>query len=63
MPDCKASGYGVVTADGKYLKFDKAGDAKAVTLLEGTDKKDSIKVSVDGKVDGDNIVVSSLNLS
>ena len=63
MPNCKASGYGVVTADGKYLKFDKAGDAKAVTLLEGTDKKDSIKVSVDGKVDGDNIVVSSLNLS
>ena len=63
MPDCKASGYGLVTADGKYLKFDEAGDEKAVTLLEGTDKKDNIKVSVDGKVDGDNIVVSSLNLS
>ena len=25
MPDCKASGYGVVTADGKFLKFDASG--------------------------------------
>jgi len=63
MPNCKSSGFGVVTADGKYLKFDKAGDAKAVELLEGTDKKDNIKVSVDGKVDGDNIAVSGLSLS
>ncbi|MDA1316347.1 MAG: hypothetical protein O2968_23785 [Acidobacteria bacterium] len=63
MPDCKASGFGVVTADGKYLKFDSAGDEKAVKLLEGTDKKDSIKVSVDGKVDGSNITVKSLSLS
>ena len=25
MPKCKASGYGVVTADGKFLKFDEDG--------------------------------------
>jgi hypothetical protein len=63
MPNCKGSGFGVVTADGKFLKFDADGDSKAVKLLEGTDKKDSIKVSVDGKVDGDNIKVTKLSLS
>ena len=62
MADCKNSGFGVVTADGKFLKFDKAGDEKAVKLLEGTDKEDNIKVSVDGKVNGDNIAVKSLSL-
>jgi len=28
MPDCQKSGYGVFTADGRYLKFDAAGDEK-----------------------------------
>ena len=63
MPNCKASGYGVVTADGTFLKFNKSGDKKAVKLLEGTDKKDNIGISVDGKVDGDSIKVKSLKLS
>ncbi len=63
MPNCKASGYGVVTADGKYLKFDKGGDEQALKLLEGTDKKDNIKVNVNGKVDGNSITVKSVKLS
>jgi hypothetical protein len=62
MADCKDSGFGVVTADGKFLKFDSAGDEKAVKLLEGADKEDNINVSVDGKVNGDNIAVKSLSL-
>ena len=63
MADCKASGYGVVTAEGKFLKFDGKGDKLAVTALEGTDKEDNISVKVDGKVDGGNIAVASLNLT
>ena len=62
-PDCKKSGYGVVAMDGTFLKFDKAGHEKAVKLLEGTDKKDNIKISVEGKVDGNSIAVSGLSLS
>ena len=33
MPKCKASGYGVVTAAGKFLKFDEDGDRFAVKML------------------------------
>ena len=39
MADCKDSGFGVVTADGKFLKFDSAGDEKAVKLLEAPTRK------------------------
>ncbi len=63
MPDCKASGFGVVTADGKFLKFDASGDKKAITALEGTDKKDNVTVTVDGQVDGSSIAVSSLKIT
>jgi len=59
-PDCKNSGFGVVTLDGVFLKFDTEGDKKAVELLEGTD---NIKVRVDGEVDGKKIAVKSLTLS
>jgi hypothetical protein len=62
-PDCKNSGFGVVTLDGVFLKFDTEGDKKAVELLEGTDKTDNIKVRVDGEVDGKKIAVKSLTLS
>ena len=51
------------SAEGKFLKFDGKGDKLAVTALEGTDKKDNISVKVDGKVDGGNIAVASLNLT
>src|SRR6516162_5600546 len=41
MPDCQKSGYGVFTADGRYLKFDAAGDEKAAAALQKTTKKDN----------------------
>ena len=63
MDDCKASGFGVVTADGKFLKFDKKGDQQALKALEDTDKKDNITVKVDGKVSDGNLKVKSLSLT
>ena len=62
-PDCKKSGFGIVTLDGTFLKFDAEGDKKAVELLEGTDKTDNIRITVDGDVEGKKITVKSLNLS
>ena len=38
MPNCKDSGYGVVTADGKFLKFDKDGDRMAARMLDSRAK-------------------------
>lgn len=46
---CAGSGYGILTSDGKFLKFDKAGDEKATSLLKQTDKKDHLRVTVDGE--------------
>jgi hypothetical protein len=62
MDNCKASGFAVVTADGKVLKFDAKGNEMAVKALEGSSKEDNLTVKVDGKVTGDSIAVSSLNL-
>ena len=63
MDPCKASGYGVVTADGKFLKFDAEGDKQALKALESTAKDDNITVKVDGTVSGDNLKVKSLSLT
>ena len=63
MDGCKASGFGVVTADGKFLKLDAEGDKQAVKALEATDKNDNITVKVDGEVSGGNLKVKSLSLT
>ena len=62
MPDCVKSGYGVFTADGRFLKFDAAGNQKAEKALTASKQKDNIKVKVSGAVDGDTIQVASLKL-
>ena len=63
MPKCKGSGYGVVTEEGKFLKFDKDGDRMAAETLGFTDSKDNIKVTVDGEVNGSSITVVAIQLS
>jgi hypothetical protein len=63
MDNCKASGFAVVTPDGKVIKFDAKGNEMAVKALEATSKKDNLTIKVDGKVSGDSIAVTSLNLT
>ena len=38
MPDCVKSGYGLVTADGKFLAFDPKGNKDASAWLKATKK-------------------------
>jgi len=57
---CAGSGYGIITADGKWLKLDKAGNDKAVAALKATSRKDHIRVDVSGALQGDTIAVTSL---
>jgi hypothetical protein len=59
---CQQSGYGVFTADNKYLTFDDSGNTKAIAALKKSKKKDDLKVTVTGDVQGDTIKVSSLKL-
>ena len=59
---CKDSGFGIVTTDNKFLKFDADGNAKILEQLNGSDKTDHLRVNVSGEVKGDTIKVESVKL-
>jgi hypothetical protein len=59
---CMRSGFGVLTADGKFLAFDAAGNKKAIAALKATKKTDDLKVTVNGDVKGDSVTVADLKL-
>ncbi len=62
MEPCVKSGYSLVTADKKVLKFDAKGNDLALALIKSSDHDKDWKVAVDGKVTGDTIAVSSIKL-
>ncbi len=59
---CAASGFGIVTKDKKFLKFDAEGNEKIVAELKASSKKDHLRVNVTGDVQGDTIKISSITL-
>jgi len=59
---CQASGYGIITKDHQFLKFDTAGNSKIAEALKASDKKDHLRVDVTGDVKGDTLAVSSVKL-
>ena len=63
MEDCAKSGFGVYTADGKFLTFDAAGNKRALAALKASKKKADLQVTVTGEVSGDTVKVASLKLS
>ena len=60
---CAKSGYGIIAADGSFLKFDESGNARVIELLKGTRQKDHIRVTVDGERNGETIKVTSVSLN
>ena len=59
---CAASGFGIVTQDKQFLKFDAEGNTKIVEALKASDKKDHLRVDVRGDVQGDTLKVTSIKL-
>lgn len=59
---CAASGFGIITKDKQFLKFDEEGNAKMVEALKASDKKDHLRVDVSGDVQGDTLKVTSIKL-
>jgi hypothetical protein len=59
---CEKSGFAIVTADKKVLKFDTNGNAKVLEQLKASDKADHLRVNVTGDVKGDTIEVTSVKL-
>jgi len=59
---CQKSGYGIWTADHKFLKLDAAGNAKVIDQLKNSNAKDHLRVDVTGDVQGDTLKVDSIKL-
>jgi hypothetical protein len=59
---CAASGYGIITKDQKFLKFDDQGNAKLKQALQASKKKDHLRVDVTGDLDNDTLKVTSVKL-
>ncbi len=59
---CAKSGFGLVLGDGKFVKFDEAGNAKALAALKATSKEKDLKAKVTGTMDGDTVQVQSIEI-
>lgn len=49
---CSKSGFGLVQANGKFLKFDESGNARALSLLKKNSQDKDLKAKVTGTLDG-----------
>lgn len=59
---CSKSGYGLVTSDGKFLKFDEKGNAKALAAIKKSTKESDLKATVTGNMNGDVISVDTIQV-
>ena len=59
---CAKGGYGLLTSDGKYLKFDAAGNEKTLAALKESKKADHLRANVTGERDGDMVKVSAISV-
>jgi hypothetical protein len=62
MPACEHSGYGLLTADQKVLKFDSKGNEQAKRLIAVSKREKNWTVTVTGPQQGDTIQVSRIEL-
>ena len=59
---CVKGGYGLITEEGAYLKFDEAGNKLALAALKASSKEDHLRATVTGERDGETIKVRSFKL-
>ena len=59
---CSSSGFGILTANGTFLKLDDAGGKKALAALQASKKSDHLRATVTGEVANGTIKVQSLKL-
>ena len=62
MDACMKSGYAVMKADKTLVKFDAAGNEKAVKLLKSTNRDKDWKVDVTGTMQNDVLAVATIAL-
>jgi hypothetical protein len=59
---CSKGGYGLVLSDGKFVKFNETGNAKALASLKATAKEKDLKAKVSGTLENDVINVESIEI-
>jgi len=60
--ECAKGGFGLVLSDGRFVKLNESGNAKALTLLKNATKEKDLKAKVTGRLDGEIIRVESIEL-
>src|SRR5689334_18421200 len=60
--ECSKGGYGLVLGDGKFVKFNETGNAKALAALKATAKEKDLKAKVTGTLQGDVIKVQEIEI-
>lgn len=61
-PENERSGYGVYTSDNKFLKFDQAGNRKALAAIKASTRLDDFEVEIEGEIKDDMIKVLTLRI-
>ncbi|HKV24306.1 MAG TPA: hypothetical protein VJN93_06915 [Candidatus Acidoferrum sp.] len=59
---CEASGFGMITADKKFVKFDAKGNEELAKELKASGKKDHLRADVTGEMEGETLKVTSIKL-
>jgi hypothetical protein len=62
LPNCSNNGYGILTEDKRFIRFDDEGNQKAKDLLAHTNRESDFKITVTGSMDGDRLKVSRIEL-
>lgn len=62
MPACVKSGYALLTPDDQVFKFDAAGNEMAKKLIADAKKEKDYRITVRGRLTGDQIQVQKLDL-
>lgn len=59
---CAKGGYGLVLADGTFVKFNESGNARTLAQLKKLDREKDLKAKVTGTRKGDLIQVASIEM-
>jgi hypothetical protein len=57
---CAKSGFGLATAEGKFLKFNEAGNARTLAALKKLNTEKDLKAKVSGTLHGDVLDVETI---
>ena len=58
--NCAKGGFGLVLADGKFVKFDEGGNARTLGQLKKLNREKDLKAKVTGELTGDVIKVQQV---